>query len=307
VSLDFDHITANQFVVFWKDHAVNQSYGYPRIRKGVVNYSSSSIAWGNTGSMGGYCDRHTSISFDPQTANKFVCAWRGGAYTSTKEGHVRIGVVNGYGFTMGTDATFNSGITDRVSVAFDPYSTSNVAISFRNVQDDSTVIVGVVSGNNLVFGTSVIYDEYALPGTGNDYRTTIVYDPFAGGKFIVAYKEFSGSPYSGTVRVGTYTARHQWDINWAGYYSEKQKLTDAIALELKDISDSIKGNLYYSGTTEIDGGNIKADTIDINEITVTPSDVGVGTASGNDSMRITSTTIEIYNSGTLRVKIGNLA
>jgi hypothetical protein len=106
--------------------------------------------------------------------------------------------------------------------------------------------------------------------------------------------------------TSTTVTRSDWDTKWKDYYIAKQALLDAIAAALKDISDTIEGNVYYSGTTEIDGGKIRADTVTVNEVNLTPSDIGVGTASGDDSMRITSTKIEIYNGGVLRVKLGAL-
>ena len=66
-------------------------------------------------------------------------------------------------------------------------------------------------------------------------------------------------------------------------------------------------DIYTAGTTTIDGGKITAGSVTANKVTLVPGDVGVGTTSGNDSLRITSTTIQIFDGGTLRVKLGNLA
>ncbi len=64
--------------------------------------------------------------------------------------------------------------------------------------------------------------------------------------------------------------------------------------------------------SKINAGTISADrigagTITADKVTLSPQDVGAGAASGNDSLRISSSKIEIYNSGTLRVKIGDLS
>ena len=64
--------------------------------------------------------------------------------------------------------------------------------------------------------------------------------------------------------------------------------------------------------SKITAGTINADRIGAgsivaSKVTLNPEDVGAGAASGNDSMRISSNKIEIYNGGTLRVKLGNLA
>ena len=57
----------------------------------------------------------------------------------------------------------------------------------------------------------------------------------------------------------------------------------------------------------INAARIAAGSITADKVTLNPQDVGAGAASGNDSMRISSTKIEIYSGGTLRVKLGNLA
>jgi hypothetical protein len=64
--------------------------------------------------------------------------------------------------------------------------------------------------------------------------------------------------------------------------------------------------------SKITAGTISADRIGANSITankvnLNPEDVGAGTASGSNSMRIGSSKIEIYNGGTLRVKLGDLS
>ena len=49
-----------------------------------------------------------------------------------------------------------------------------------------------------------------------------------------------------------------------------------------------------------------AGSISASKVNLNPEDVGAGAASGNNSMRITSTKIEIYDGGVLRVKLGAL-
>jgi len=115
------------------------------------------------------------------------------------------------------------------------------------------------------------------------------------------------------------STRELWDNKWVTYYTAKQELLDAIAA-----AAALGDDIYYSNTTEIDGGNIRADTIDINEITVTASDVGaraddwmpsagdVGAGSSDTSgsrMNITPSKIEIHEgtgANSLRVKLGAL-
>jgi hypothetical protein len=90
------------------------------------------------------------------------------------------------------------------------------------------------------------------------------------------------------------------------------------------VSGSITGDLI-SGTTitgthiegatikgtHIEAGSISAAHIDTagltaNEITLSPSDVGVGTDSGSNRMEIDASSIKVYSGGVLRVKLGNL-
>ena len=69
---------------------------------------------------------------------------------------------------------------------------------------------------------------------------------------------------------------------------------------------TVADNIYYSNTTEIDGGNIHTGTVTANKVTLVPADVGAGTASGSNSLRLYTNRIEIWSGGVLRVKLGEL-
>jgi hypothetical protein len=94
---------------------------------------------------------------------------------------------------------------------------------------------------------------------------------------------------------------------------ETAKIKDANITTAKIANAAItNAKINDLNASKINAGTISADrigagTITADKVTLSPQDVGAGAASGNDSLRISSSKIEIYNSGTLRVKIGDLS
>ena len=80
------------------------------------------------------------------------------------------------------------------------------------------------------------------------------------------------------------------------------KIADAQITDAK-IND-LNASKITAGT--INAARIAAGSITADKVTLSPQDVGAGVALGNESMRISSTKIEIYNGGVLRVKLGAL-
>jgi hypothetical protein len=69
-------------------------------------------------------------------------------------------------------------------------------------------------------------------------------------------------------------------------------------------------NPVGSQITTIDGGLLKTGTIDVSQVNIsgtTQSNFNMQSAASGSRMKLTNDTIEIYDSTTLRVKIGNLA
>jgi len=75
------------------------------------------------------------------------------------------------------------------------------------------------------------------------------------------------------------------------------------------VQDStVADNIYTSSTTTIDGGRITTGSVTANQVTLVPGDVGAGSAASSGSrMNITTSRIKIYDSGNLRVQLGDLS
>ena len=60
--------------------------------------------------------------------------------------------------------------------------------------------------------------------------------------------------------------------------------------------------------SENDGGIITTGSVTANQVTLVPGDVGAGSAASSGSrMNITTSRIKIYDSGNLRVQLGDLS
>jgi len=338
-SISFDPNTANQFVVAYGDQG-NSVFG--TVIVGTINGSAITdkvIAYGSEYVFNSANTDNVSVAFDPNTANKFVVAYRDDGGSDYGEAVVgSIDPANSKAVSFGTVATFNSGVIDHVSMSFDPNTANKFIIGYKDVANSNkgAVILGTISNTALSFGS-----EYVFNSGSTDY-VSVAFDPNRAGTFVAVYRDVGNSAYGSSV-VGTSTARALWDTNWSGYYGSKQTLLDAIAAKLKTLADTaqeaandIADNIYVSNTTTIDGGTIAAGTKitagSNNNVGVldgadgtyriyaghaTPASapfrvaqdgtVTIESASSGSRLVIQDDTIKVYEGSTLRVKLGNLA
>ena len=137
----------------------------------------------------------SAISFDPNTANIFIVAYRDGG--NSNYGTAIIGTVSGTSLTFGTESVFYAGsVGSLLAIEFDPNTAGKFVIVYRDNADHGQAIVGTMSGTSLSFGTAV-----TLNSASNTWFS-ISFDPNTAGKCAIAFQDVSSSD-RGTVLIGT--------------------------------------------------------------------------------------------------------
>ena len=137
-----------------------------------------------------------SATFDPNTAGKFVVAYRDAA--NSNYGTSIVGTVSGTSISFGTAVVFNSASSQFVRSAFDPNTAHRFVVTYMDQGNSNygTAIVGTVSGTSISFGSSAIFNS------GVSQHNLVAFDFNTANNFVVAYTDFSNS-YYGTAVVGT--------------------------------------------------------------------------------------------------------
>ena len=189
-SIAFDPSTAGKFVVAYKNHSASNS---PAV---VGTVSGTSISFGTSvafeaSTSSSFC----SVSFDPNTANKFVVAYK---TASPNVSRAISGTVSGTSLSFGTPVTFVNA-TEYISAAFDPSTAGKFVVAYRDDGNSlsGTAIVGTVSGTSITFGSAVVFNS----GSQTDY-ISLSFDPNTANKFVITYTNGGGSSY-GTGIIGT--------------------------------------------------------------------------------------------------------
>ena len=191
-TVSFDPNTSGKFVIAYKDTG-GSNYG----RAVVGTISGTSLTFGSEYAFSEGSTTFPVMAFDPNTANKFVVAYRynGNSYKGT----ARVGSVSGTSISFGTEVIFNtSGQSTELAIDFDTINSGKFAIAYKDSGNSSygTAIAGTRSGTSLSFGTEVVYNS------GTSYYNSLAFNPLDGGKFVVTYSDSSNSS-RGEARVGT--------------------------------------------------------------------------------------------------------
>ena len=133
----------------------------------------------------------TSVSFDPNTPNKFVVC-----YIKSGKGTVSIGTVSGTSISFGSEITFNNGTTSYIQIKFDPNTAGKFVVVYQGPSNYGTAIVGTISGASISFGSPSVYNS------GNTLQNKLSFDPNTAGKFVAIYRDAANSSH-GTAIVGT--------------------------------------------------------------------------------------------------------
>ena len=189
-SVAFDPNTAGQCVVVYKD-AGNSNYGTARV--GTI--SGTSISWSSPYVFNSGTTNYTSLSFDTNTANKFVVVYQDAS--NSNYGTAIIGTKSGVSLSFGSEVVFNTARCNYIKVAFDPSQANTFAAVYENEGNNfhPTVIVGTVSGTSISFGSQVSLISSA------SRMNEISFDPNTAGKFVANYRDEGNSDY-GTSNVG---------------------------------------------------------------------------------------------------------
>jgi len=187
-ALAFDPNTANKFVVTYADGA-NQNYGAARL--GTI--SGTNISFGSEVVYQSSESNSNTVSFDPNTANKFVIAYLIGV----SSGNAIVGTVSGTSLSFGTTVVYEAAKAEFPSISFDPNTANKFIIAYNDGgdSDKGKAIVGTISGTTTSFGSAAVFNTSA---TG---KTRASFDQNTAGKFVVAYR--GGASENGNAVVGT--------------------------------------------------------------------------------------------------------
>ena len=180
----------NKVVVLYRDGG-NSNYGTAIV--GTV--SGTSISFGTKVVFVSANLQRPGIGFD-STNNKVVVAYQD--VSDSNKGKSRVGTVSGTSISFGTAVVFDSGAlgSSDPSVLYDT-NEQKIVIVYQDEYNSykGAAIVGTVSGTDISFGTSVVFE------TGSAEFIDAVYDSNAK-KIVVVYEDVA-SDEDGTVIVGT--------------------------------------------------------------------------------------------------------
>ena len=182
----FDPNTAGKFVVVYKD-AGNSNYGTAVV--GTV--SGTTITFGTPVVFNSGNSDYDKISFDPNTAGKFVVAYRDGG--NANKGTAIVGTVSGTSVSFGTPVVYSTATVYNIEISFDPNTAGKFVVIFKQ-GNPGFAVVGTVSGTSIVFGSPVEYRWHIL-----DNSNSISFDPNTAGKFVIVSDNSSGAEFT----VGT--------------------------------------------------------------------------------------------------------
>jgi hypothetical protein len=194
-ALIIDPHAANKFIVVYPHTGIGKSI--------VGTISGTTISFGtevafNSVSGSSY---ELSIAADPNTANKFVIAYKNS--TSSGAGTALIGTRSGTSLSYGSATVYNAGDTTANSVDFSPSTANQFLVSFKDTSNSGfiTAIIGTISGNTITFGSKVSSNV-----TGIHYSGTMRYSPNNSGKFAMPYRYTDVGPtYKLKLLIGSVT------------------------------------------------------------------------------------------------------
>ena len=190
-SIAFDPNTTGKFVVVYKDEG-NSSLGTAIV--GTV--SGTSISFGSEVVFNSGVTSYLSLSFDPNTANKFVVVYRDDS--NTDDGTAVVGTISGTSISFGSEVVYNTANTQYNDIAFDPNTANKFVVVYKDIGNGAygTARVGTVSGTSISFGSAVVFN------TGTTSYLAVAFNPNTANKFVVAYSDGGNSGY-GTAILGT--------------------------------------------------------------------------------------------------------
>ena len=157
----------------------------------VGTVSGTSISFGTPVNFETVETTHIGITYDT-TNDKVVIVYRDGA-SNNNYGTAIVGTVSGTSISFGTEAVYNTALSQYNSAAFDS-NAGKVVIAYKDSDSSVQSRVATVSGTSISFGTEVQV-------TSNGTYIKAVFDSNSN-KVVVIYRDGGNSNY-GTARVGT--------------------------------------------------------------------------------------------------------
>ena len=154
--------------------------------------SGSTLSFGSEVSTGLSSTTYISISFDPNTANKFIVVGK------MQYGSVILGTVSGTTVTVNTTANFQQSAVSWVTAKFDTNNANKFVLMYRDDTNSNkgTALVGTISGNTITFGS-----KNGL-SFNNTFNHVIALDPSNPNTFVLNYS-VGGGGYTAGALVGT--------------------------------------------------------------------------------------------------------
>ena len=193
ISVAFDPNTAGKFVVAYK-YAGSVDEG--RATLGTI--SGTAITIGTTTAYESSTGApYTALSFDPNTAGKFVVYYR----STSEYGYLRVGTISGASISFGTANIFNSYGTFGGDLAFVTGTANKFIVAYKNENNSYHVssALGTVSGTSVSIGSSV------TARSANASEIKVNFDPNSSSRFIVTTASSGTSVVVGTLSGSTIT------------------------------------------------------------------------------------------------------
>ena len=178
----------NRVVITYRDQG-NSNYGTAI----VGTLDGTSISFGTPVVFESAETNYTSVAFDSSN-NKMVIAFQDAG--NSNYGKAIVGTVSGTAISFGSVATFNSGTSSYISVAFDSNSNKAV-IAYQDAGNSSygTAIVATVSGTSISFGSEAVFESASTSYVSSCFDSN-------SNKVVISYRD-SGNSHYGTSIVGT--------------------------------------------------------------------------------------------------------
>ena len=281
-SVSSDPNTARQFVIGYK-------VGSPMYALVATTTVSNTVSFGAAATISAnvYIG---DVSFDTNTANKFVFAYSDAA--NSYYGTAKAATISGTTITLGTASIINSGTTYQTIISYSNLSPSVFSIAYqdRSNSDNIGLRSGTTSGTTITLGAADILHTGGA-GSSGVWSSSL---PFSsGGKFCLSYAN-SISSGAGTAIVGT--------------VSTTAVITNLTATNFVGIPDKA----YASGATatvSLQGGvSLNQTSLTIDTAYYVQENGTLGTAADTISVKagvaLSATSLHLDN-GTIPAQTGN--
>jgi hypothetical protein len=192
-SIAFDPNTAGEFVIAFIESGV--------LKAVVGNLSGTTATMGTPVTVNAATTTisDSSAQYNPNVAKQFVIAFIDG--TDSNKGKVALGTVASTVITMESAVTYDAGSTGTEappSVAFDPNTSGNFVISYREPTGHGAALVCSISGTTITANSPTNFTTGWAFGNLIDSSC----DPSTANKVVIVYQDGRGSDYGKSV-VGT--------------------------------------------------------------------------------------------------------